>query len=222
MQGKNANGGGAGSIAPIRLGATLSAFLPIYSIERTRVTFTQTDAPAGQSDAELVRQAQNDRAAFAALYRRYLTPMYRYFYARTGDAQEAEELTSQTFVAVLEQLPRYRERGKFASWLFTIAARRLADHFRRRPAVLLDDVADLPGHEPSPEALAEHAERTARLVQVVQTLSPDRAQAVALHFFGGLSLSETARVMGRSQAAVKSLVHRALHDLRERLDNERE
>ena len=83
------------------------------------------DAPA---DAELVRQAVKDRAAFATLYRRYLTPVYRYFYVRTGDRQQAEDLTAQTFISAMEGLPRYRERGTFAGWLFTIAARRLADH----------------------------------------------------------------------------------------------
>ena len=162
------------------------------------------------------------KAAFAALHRRYLTPVYRYFYARTGDVQRAEDLTAQTFVAALEGLPRYRERGTFAGWLFTIAARRLADHFRQRPAAPLDDIADWPSPDPPPEALVEHAEQMACLARAVRTLSPDRAQAVALHFFGELGVSETARVMDRSRVAVKSLIHRALRDLRERLDDERE
>lgn len=184
----------------------------------------QTDALAGQSDADLVRQARttDGQAALAALYRRYLTLVYRYFYARTGDVQQAEDLTAQTFVAALEGLPRYCERGRFAGWLFTIAARRLADHFRHQPAAPLDDVADWPSRDPPPEALVEHAEQMACLARSARTLSPDRAQAVALHFFGELSLSETARVMGRSRVAVKSLIHRALRDLRERLDDERE
>jgi RNA polymerase sigma-70 factor (ECF subfamily) len=184
------------------------------------MTLVQADEP---TDAELVRQAMEHKAAFAALYRRYLTPVYRYFYARIGDVQQAEDLTAQTFVAVLEGLPRYRERGAFAGWLFTIAARRLADYFRRhRPTVALDNVAALPDPGPSPEALARRADQTARLARALRTLSPDRAQAVALHFFSELSLSETGQVMGRSKVAVKSLIHRALRDLRERLDNERE
>jgi RNA polymerase sigma-70 factor (ECF subfamily) len=186
------------------------------------VTSIQTDAPAGQPDADLVRRARtgDGQGAFATLYRRYLTPVYRYFYARTGDVQQAEDLAAQTFVSALEGLPRYRERGTFAGWLFTIAARRLADHFRRQPAAPMDEPADLPNPDPPPEALVEQAERMTRLARAVQALSPGRAQAVTLHFFGGLSLSETARVMGRSQVAVKSLIHRALRDLRKRLDDE--
>jgi RNA polymerase sigma factor (sigma-70 family) len=184
----------------------------------------QADTLTEPSDADLVRRARTTegRRAFAALYRRYLTPVYRYFHARTGDVRQAEDLTAETFVAALEGLPRYRERGTFAGWLFTIAARRLADHFRQRPTVRWDDIADRISPNPPPEASVEHTEQMTRLAHAVQTLSPDRAQAVALHFFGELSLSNTARVMGRSKVAVKSLIHRALRDLREKLDDGQE
>jgi RNA polymerase sigma factor (sigma-70 family) len=182
----------------------------------------QADTADARSDAELVREARSasGQAAFAALYRRYLAPLYRYFTARTGDVGAAEDLAAQTFVAALEGLPRYRERGAFAGWLFTIAARRLADYQRGRAPLPLDEAADLAADDPPPEAAAEHGERAARLARAVRTLSPDRAQAVSLHFIGGLSLKETAHVMRRSRAAVKSLIHRALRDLRERLDHE--
>jgi RNA polymerase sigma-70 factor (ECF subfamily) len=184
----------------------------------------QADTLTGPSDADLVRRAKTieDQEAFAVLYRRYVTPVYRYFHARTGDGQQAEDLTAQTFVAALEGLPRYRERGTFAGWLFTIAARRLADHFRHRPTVRLDDIADRTSPDPSPEASVEQAEQMTRLGRAVQTLSPDRAQAMGLHFFGELSLGDTARVMGRSKVAIKSLIHRALRDLREKLDDGQE
>jgi RNA polymerase sigma factor (sigma-70 family) len=184
----------------------------------------QADTLTGPSDADLVRRARTteDQEAFAVLYRRYVTPVYRYVHARTGDVRQAEDLTAQTFVAALEGLPRYRERGTFAGWLFTIAARRLADHFRHRPTLRLDDIADRTSPDLPPEASVEHTEQMTRLAHAVRTLSPGRAQAVALHFFGELSLGETAQVMGRSKVAVKSLIHRALRDLREKLDNGQE
>lgn len=177
------------------------------------------------SDAELVRAAQEgDKAAFADLYRRYLDRIYRYFYARTGDGQRAEDLTAQTFVAALEALHRYRERGYFSAWLFTIAARRYADHCREpRPASLDRDppvCADPVDPLPLPERMVAHAERDAALVEALQTLTPGRAQAIGLHFFGGLTYKETARAMNRSRVAVKSLIHRGLQDLRERLADE--
>ena len=83
-------------------------------------------------DAVLVRAARHDLAAFAALYRRYVTPIYRYLYSRVGNAADAEDLTAQTFVAALEGLPGYRERGNFAAWLFTIAHNKAADHHRQQ------------------------------------------------------------------------------------------
>src|SRR5690606_23373838 len=95
-------------------------------------------------DAALVRAARGDPAAFAALYRRYVGPVYRYLYSRLGHAAEAEDLTAQVFSEALQALPRYRERKRFAAWLFAIARRRLADHYRRqRPSEPLDE--RLPG-----------------------------------------------------------------------------
>lgn len=176
------------------------------------------------SDATLAQRTQTgDRSALAVLYERYLARVYRYFYARTGAVQMAEDLTGQTWMAVLESLPRYRERGTFAAWLFAIAARRFADACRSRATAHAD--IDAPGNDPPdpaplPEAVVAHAEQMAALAQGLHGLPPDRAQAVALHFFAGLNHKETARAMGRSQIAVKSLIHRALRDLRERLAHE--
>ncbi|HQE93025.1 MAG TPA: sigma factor [Anaerolineae bacterium] len=105
-------------------------------MERACHTMTQEyktymDVSSEVPDADLARQAQaGEQAAFAALYRRYLPRVYRYFYVRTGAVQPAEDLTSQTFMAALESLPRYRERGTFAAWLFAIASRRYADACR--------------------------------------------------------------------------------------------
>lgn len=197
-------------------------------MERACHTMTQdyqtyTDVSSEVPDADLARQAQaGERAAFAALYRRYLPRVYRYFYVRTGAVQPAEDLTSQTFMAALESLPRYRERGTFAAWLFAIASRRYADACRTQAAVPPEGAGeawDPPDPAPLPETVLVHAERMASLAQALRVLSPDRAQAVALHFFGGLSHKETARAMGRSGIAVKSLINRALRDLREKLDH---
>jgi RNA polymerase sigma-70 factor (ECF subfamily) len=194
-------------------------------MERACHTMTQdyktyTDVSSEVSDAHLARQAQaGERAAFAALYRRYLLKVYRYFYVRTGAVQLAEDLTSQTFMAALESLPRYRERGMFAAWLFAIASRRYVDTCRSQTAIPPEVVDDPPDPAPSPEAALVHAERMAGLAQALRALPPGRAQAVALHFFGGLTHKETARAMGRSRIAVKSLINRALRDLREKLDD---
>jgi DNA-directed RNA polymerase specialized sigma24 family protein len=85
-----------------------------------------------EDDAALVKAARRDPSTFAALYRRYVTDVYRYHFSRVGNTADAEDLTGQTFVGALEGLPGYRERGNFASWLFTSAHNKAADYHRRR------------------------------------------------------------------------------------------
>jgi len=196
-----------------------------YAHDAMTKNYLPRDTLSELTDAELLREAQTtgSHAALVALYRRYLPRVYRYFYARVGNVQVAEDLTSQTCVAVLESLPRYRERGAFAAWVFTIAARRYADYCRTRTLLALESVPDgaLPADAaPLPDDVIVHSEQMSRLASALRALSPDRAQAVALHFFGGLSHKETAQAMQRSRIAVKSLIHRALRDLRERLSDE--
>ena len=109
-------------------------------------------------------------------------------------------------------------QGSFAGWLFTIAHHRAADHQRRqRERVPLEEVATaLSDAGPGPEALALQRDRLDRLAQALDELTPDRQEVLALRFFGELSNKEVAQVMGRSEAAVKMLVCRALRQLRRR------
>jgi len=79
---------------------------------------------SAEEDASLVEAARRDPAAFATLYRRYVTPIYRYIYSRLGNVADAEDLTARVFTEALEGLHRYREQGNFAAWLFTIARHR--------------------------------------------------------------------------------------------------
>src|SRR5512147_978265 len=82
-------------------------------------------------DERLVRAAQKNPADFKPIYQKWLKPVYRYFYFRVGNEKDAEDLTSQVFLKVYEDLPRYRSRGCFSAWLFTIARARAADFYRK-------------------------------------------------------------------------------------------
>ncbi len=172
----------------------------------------------GENDARLVTAARQNRAAFVALYRRYLPRVYRYVYRRVGNQQDAEDVTASVFTEALESLEDYREQGSFAGWLFTIAHHRVADHHRRqRERVSLEEVAlALSDPGPGPEAQALRRDRLERVAQALDELTPDRQEALALRFFGQLSNKEVAQVMGRSEAAVKMLVCRAIRQLRRR------
>ena len=100
---------------------------------------------------------RGDADSFVLLYRRYLTPVYRYLYARIGNSAEAEDVTSVAWERVVESLPGYRPTGSFRAWLFTVASRALADHYRHRkaaPAPIDDLCDDLPDNREGPEEAA--------------------------------------------------------------------
>ena len=172
----------------------------------------------GENDARLVNAARQNRSAFVALYRRYLPRVYRYVYRRVGNQQDAEDLTASVFTEALESLENYREQGSFAGWLFTIAHHRVADYHRQqRERVSLEEVMPaLSNSGPGPEARALQRDRLERVAQARDELTPDRQEALALRFFGELSNKEVAQVMGKSEAAVKMLVYRAMNQLRRR------
>lgn len=172
----------------------------------------------GENDAQLVTAARQNRSAFVTLYRRYLPRVYRYVYRRVGNQQDAEDVTASVFTEALECLEDYREQGSFAGWLFTIAHHRVADHHRRQrenvdfrqvAPFLADPALDV-------ESRMEQEERLVRLAATIWELAPDRQDALALRFFSELSNKEVAQVMGKSEAAVKMLVCRALRQLRRR------
>lgn len=179
---------------------------PVAQLE----TLSQDEDP----DASLVRAAQRDPRAFAALYRRYVTPIYRYVYNRVGDTASAEDVTAQVFADALEALPRYRERGRFAAWLFTIARRRCADHHRSAEAALaLDEAMDSPTGDTGPLAEVIQAESLRHLNALLTRLSEEQREMLRLRYAVGLTYREIGTIVGRSEAAVKMAMHRLLRRL---------
>ncbi|MEO8608189.1 MAG: sigma-70 family RNA polymerase sigma factor [Chloroflexota bacterium] len=174
------------------------------------------DAPI--DDETLARRAKNDSEAFSVLYRRYLDRVYRYLLSRVGLVQEAQDLTSQTFMAAWEGIARYQGQGVFAAWLFGIARRKANDYFRAsRIEIALDEIEDFPGDSLSPEVLVETHMHMEQVAHCLSRISAERAEALALRVFGGLSAAETGELMGKREDAINTLVHRAMRDLRQQL-----
>jgi RNA polymerase sigma factor (sigma-70 family) len=167
-------------------------------------------------DAALVDHARNNADAFAALYHRYLTPLYRYLYHRVGNEKDAEDLAAQVFTEVLEGLETYRERGRFASWLFTIARRRLVDLYRQRTPEPLDDPSD---GAINLDDVLEQCESQERLAHLLTGLDEGQLELLRLRFSAGLKFSEIASVLGQSEGAVKMKLYRTLDWLRVMWEN---
>ncbi len=169
---------------------------------------------AALDDSALVRRSQNgDADAYAELYRRYLTPIYKYVFRRVGgNSSVAEDLTSQVFLEALNNLSTYRERGRFIAWLFTITRRRLVDSYRKQETSSLEDV---------PESLLgisdEHEvrENRNRLKHLLSALDEEKRELLRLRFSAELSFADIAAVLGKNEAAVKMSLYRILDGLRE-------
>jgi RNA polymerase sigma-70 factor (ECF subfamily) len=172
-----------------------------------------------KDERDLVRLAITDTEAFAELYRRHLSRVYRYHVAHVGNARDAEDLTSQTFIAALEGIRSFQGSGSFAAWILGIASRKRLMFLRNRgskPEIPLDEAIPYPSPGlPTDQAVLQRLQLES-VSRALRKLSPDRAEALILTYFGGLSHAETGRVLHKSEAAVKMLVSRGLQDLRER------
>ena len=170
-------------------------------------------------DPILIERARRDPEAFAALYRHYLTPVYRYLYQRLGNIHDAEDITAQVFTETLESLVagHYHEGGCFSAWLFTIAAHKLADFYRTRSPLELDDPASA---EPDLQSGIEKNDDRQRLVKLLARLEDEKQELLRLRFSAGLSFAEIAMLAERSEAAVKMSIYRSLTWLREHWEAE--
>ena len=184
----------------------------------TLMNLQQSQYPL-MDDAHLAHQARADPEAFAELYRRHVRSIYRYHLAHTGNIKDAEDLTSQTFMAALEGIRSYRGTGPYITWLIGIASRKRALFFRRngtRHQVSLDAALHLPTPSlPTDKAAARRLEMD-QVLGALHNISRDRAEALILCFFSELSFSEAGIVLGKSEAAIKMLISRGLQDLRTR------
>lgn len=174
------------------------------------------------SESRLIEKGKAyDSEALSELYRRYADAIFRYVYYRVGDQAVAEDLVSDVFVRMLEGLPSYQDIGRpFEAWLYRIAHARVVDHYRKgkreRPAPLDERlVAD---DETDPRQLAVEREDTRRTWEAVNELTEDQQQVISLRFLAGCSTQEVARLLGKTEGAVKALQHRGLASLRRLLE----
>lgn len=182
----------------------------------TTLMNNKTQYPS-MDDAHLAQQARTEPEAFAELYHRHLTSVFRYHLAHTGNTKDAEDLTSQTFMAALEGIDSYRGTGPYIAWLMGIASRKRLRYFREnRLEVPLDAALQIPTPSLPTDKAAFQRLQLDQILGALKHLSQDRAEALILCFFSELSFTEAGLVLGKSEAAVKMLISRGLQDLRTR------
>jgi RNA polymerase sigma-70 factor (ECF subfamily) len=174
----------------------------------------------------LVQLAQaGDAEAFGQIYEEYVDVVYRYLYVRCGSHHLAEDLTAETFVRALRRLDSFTWTGKdIAAWFVTIARNLVLDHAkssRFRMEITTAELLDPDEHADAPETEVLDRMRDRRLLEAVKDLRAEQQECIVLRFLQGLSLAETAAVMGRKQNAIKQLQLRAVRSLHRALEGER-
>lgn len=169
-------------------------------------------------DDQVISLAQaGDSDAIAKLYQTFQRQIYRYFYYRTGEHHTAEDLTGEAFARLLQGLPRYQLRQTpFRAWVFQIARNLAVDHYRRMSLRQHSAIADeMEDRGPTPEALAERRLTQEHLRSALRRLTPDQCDVVVLRFLGEMPVAEVARVLNKSESAIKNLQLRGLAALQQ-------
>jgi RNA polymerase sigma-70 factor, ECF subfamily len=167
-----------------------------------------------QDERRLVERAKVDAEAFGQLYDRHVAGIYRFVYARLRNVASAEDVTAEVFTQAFRNISRYQDRGRpFTCWLYRIAANAVANHFRRQP-VTGELSEGLPDTATQVEATAIRHLEVEDLWRLVERLPRQQRLAMTLRFGQDRSARETAQIMGKSDAAVKLLIYRAVGRLR--------
>jgi RNA polymerase sigma-70 factor (ECF subfamily) len=166
----------------------------------------------------LVKAAQaGDGEAFGKLYDTYVDSIYRFIFYRVSDRALAEDFTSETFLRALRRIGSINYQGRdIGAWFMTIARNIVFDHVksaRFRLELTTADVLDGDESEPSTELTVLTNLTNARLLEAVNSLGDEQKECIVLRFLTGMSVAETAQVMGKNDGAIKALQHRAVKRL---------
>jgi RNA polymerase sigma-70 factor (ECF subfamily) len=180
--------------------------------------------PARES-TEYVRELvalgqQGDRDALEELYLIHFDRIYSYLHVSVGSRHDAEDLTTQTFLKMLEKIGSFKwQSAPFSAWLFRIAHNLAMDHFRsRRRWQPEEEVPEPPGdEEPSAELRAMQTIGRESMLKLIEGLSTEQQQVLTLKFVFNLPNAEVAAILDKTEGAIKSLQHRALVSLQKQI-----
>lgn len=168
----------------------------------------------------LVRRAKSDPRHFGEIYDLYVDRVYRFLYSQGLSRAEADDVAAQTFLDALEALPHYREQGRFAGWLFSIARNRMRDHFRALSRERsLDEMVEPREHAFMPEQV-DRQRIIEALGSIIDELEPAERELLNLRYAAGLTFREIAHVIEGNEEAVKKRLYRLVASLRRQMEIE--
>lgn len=176
-----------------------------------------------KTEKALIDAAKTDPAAFDSLYERYVERIFNYIYYRTGNVKDAEDLTGRVFFKALDNIQGYKHMGlPFSAWLYRIAHNLVANYHRdraKKQEISLDNLQSKELHHRGvqPETRVSHNQDVSELLAMIRDLAPNRQELLILKFVDQLSNKEIGKIMRKSEGAIKSLYHRTLIELREKM-----
>ncbi|MFC1990757.1 sigma-70 family RNA polymerase sigma factor [Chloroflexota bacterium] len=169
-----------------------------------------------QDEESVVRRAQQrDPEALTQLYEENFDKIYRYVVLKIGDRTEAEDITQQVFLSAVKSISSFKYKGTpFSAWLYRIAHNQIVDYLRKkkRATVQLDET--MADKDPGPELVVERNVDIEQLAEATGKLTKAQQEVISLRFTGELPVAQVARIMGKSEGAIKALQHSAIVSLR--------
>jgi len=190
---------------------------------KTNILLSADDLKA---EEELVKRAQHNRETFGELYELYYTRIFNFSLRRTANVQLAMDITSATFLKALREIKKFRWRDvPFSAWLYRVAGNEINDYYRRqgRREERLEDAAQLVDATQFSDEIAEAEEELGRheeyllLHEKVAELPQIYQEVIALKFFERKKIREMVGILGKKEGTIKSLLHRGLEKLREKM-----
>lgn len=169
-----------------------------------------------EDERSLVERAkQRDETAFAQIYESYFDKIYRYLVLKIGDRTEAEDLAQQVFLKVVQQIGSFNWRGApFSAWLFRIAHNQMVDYLRQRNKRYFLPLSESIPSQDDPQRTVENRLEMERVLKAAKKLTAAQQEVISLRFSADLSTREVARIMNKSEGAIKALQHSAIIALR--------
>lgn len=180
-----------------------------------------------EAEKDLVRRAQHSSEAFAGLYEIYYPRIYGYALRRTANVQLSLDITSVTFLKALKEIKKFRWREvPFGAWLYRIASNEINDHYRRCRGKRIDSIEEIAELADTVDYADEvnHAEEELsrqqeflRLREKIAELPEMYQEVIALKFFEKKRIREMVKILGKKEGTIKSLLHRGIERLREKM-----